>query len=861
MRRLFRFALPTAVSHASREWVGSWIASGARLLLWPLAVLTLTTLVLGLGVLHRDAEIRGPFEPVETNPASHLLAFLVPADTSSIWRVRPLPDDEKYPYRSDLRLWINGHEMGPAHTAHATIREGNTAGFSHWSGSVLFSLPARIKNDSETIATVRYSLRPPSWLALALAISTALCWLLRYRTLKSLSDALHRSADMAVRLPYWTLLGLCCCGVAASAIFVLSSLYAWATGWALPTTAIIRWSTAGQWAARNEPYFGYLLLAVAGFGAAATWLAGSNPRRQKSVRSDELALRRTLLWCGYPIAACAFLLCISAMWSGIVRPSDPDWANIGGLIPYTDGVNYYAAAHDQAKDGTWEMVSSRRPLAAAFRSALMYFGNYSLQTMLILQVCLFAAAACFAAYAVAIWRGVWSGIAFFGLTHIYAHMFVPTTLTEPLGLFWALLSIPFFIEAIRSGSAKPALLAFAITVIALMTRMGSMFTVPALLVWLVWQFGQSIAVKLRIGVASVGILLCIFGLNSLLQHAYGESQISTGGNFAYTLCGITIASNWTGCPAELAKQGKPLPAEEGAAVNQLYVTAAENFRAHPDIFFGRLADGAREFLSQINNMVWKGYFLGIPDPSPRLHELMTAFSLIGLLYIMMRRAKRIELSFWALLWVSIVSSAALVFFDDGSRVLAATQPLMALFFAMGVSSPVLTAPTEMNSRGRLSQFGLGSLLLAGVLFISVPWVAHRFSPVSALGGDGLLSKDGEAFVFGGRRISGFLVVEDSSPLRDDLPTIHLADFEAIIQQSNVEHYQELLHPVTPPLPFGFIIAPRLEKNVSSYNQFIVPAEVIEHLEVPAWHFYLTEWLRKPDKYNYWYYVTKAEPWG
>jgi hypothetical protein len=248
------------------------------------------------------------------------------------------------------------------------------------------------------------------------------------------------------------------------------------------------------------------------------------------------------------------------------------------------------------------------------------------------------------------------------------------------------------------------------------------------------------------------------------------------------------------------------------------------------------------------------------DPYPFLRKSLTVISVIGLLYTA-RRAKPIGLTFWILFWASLVLSASLIFFDDGARVLAASQPLMALFFAMGVSSPVLLPATETSSRGQISRYGVGGLLLAATLFVSVPWIAHRFSPVSALGGDGLLSKDGEAFVFGGRRMSGFLVVEDGSPLRDDLPAIHMADFEAIIQQSNVEYYQGLLHPKAPALPFGFIIAPRLEKNAFSHKQFIVPAEVIEHLEVPAWHFYLTEWLRKPNEYNRWYYVTKAEPWG
>ena len=154
-------------------------------------------------------------------------------------------------------------------------------------------------------------------------------------------------------------------------------------------------------------------------------------------------------------------------------------------------------------------------------------------------------------------------------------------------------------------------------------------------------------------------------------------------------------------------------------------------------------------------------------------------------------------------------------------------------------------------------------------------MAHRFSPIEAMVGDNLLQKQDEALVFGGRRMSGFLVVEDGLPLRSDVPTLHLADFEAIIKQSDVESYQGLLHPVAPPLPFGFVFAPRLEKGALSFNQFIVPADVIERRDIPAWHFLLQPWRHKLDASrnlpddsgnildapgNYWFYVTKAEPW-
>jgi len=214
--------------------------------------------------------------------------------------------------------------------------------------------------------------------------------------------------------------------------------------------------------------------------------------------------------------------------------------------------------------------------------------------------------------------------------------------------------------------------------------------------------------------------------------------------------------------------------------------------------------------------------------------------------------------FWALIWASVFLSASVVYFDDGARVLAASHPLIALFFAMGVSSPALVS-TETGSRWRLPEYGSGGLLLAALLFVSVPWIAHRFSPVKELVGDDLRQKQDEAFVLGGRRMSGFLVIEDNLPLRNDVPTLHLADFEAIVRQSGVEIYQGLLHPVMPPLPFGFVFAPRLERDYPSYHQYIVPPEVFERHNVAAWHFELKQWQKKPTGFPYWFYVTKAEP--
>jgi hypothetical protein len=44
---------------------------------------------------------------------------------------------------------------------------------------------------------------------------------------------------------------------------------------------------------------------------------------------------------------------------------------------------------------------------------------------------------------------------------------------------------------------------------------------------------------------------------------------------------------------------------------------------------------------------------------------------LGLLWARREGANSVELTFWALLWVSIVVSSSLVYFDDGTRTLAA----------------------------------------------------------------------------------------------------------------------------------------------------------------------------------------------
>jgi hypothetical protein len=156
------------------------------------------------------------------------------------------------------------------------------------------------------------------------------------------------------------------------------------------------------------------------------------------------------------------------------------------------------------------------------------------------------------------------------------------TLTEPLELFWGAALGAVFHRRLSFRVREIALIGFAITALALMTRMGGdMFAIPALLLWLVWQFGEGIAAKARIGLQSIGILVGVFGLNSLLQKTYGAGNGSTGSNFFLHALRPDAGHFMDGCPKKIEAMRAPdAPAlSEEALGAMMYAMAWDNFQA------------------------------------------------------------------------------------------------------------------------------------------------------------------------------------------------------------------------------------------------------------------------------------------
>lgn len=645
--------------------------------------------------------------------------------------------------------------------------------------------------------------------------------------------------------------------VGAALIYLVSIVLGTATGFALPTTALIRWSSAVRWLATYDYSIAYAILLLAMLGVLSTWLAGHLD--VDTGNRDEARLARLLDRWGLLLVCTLFVFSVSGGWAGLVRDGDFTAASIVGLVPFSDASGYFASAQDFVRDGTFSGFAMRRPFAAAARETLMMLGGFSYANMVLIQSLLLAAATWFGARSIGRWQGLWAGLAYFCLSFFVLRCFLPTALTEPLGIFWALLSIPFVVETLRTRSLAHALIAFTMTSIGLTIRMGAMFLIPAMMVWLVWRFGKQLRQKIGILLISVAILIAIGATNASIERLYGSGHTETGSNFAYTICGLSIGGNWSDCAQKYASEIKSLPNSEKAVADFLYRQALTNLISSPSVAALRLIRNTFFFVATAPATLTSGYIL-LHSPPWIIPYFIFLFIALAAFYNAFILREYGDITFWLLAMLSIIASAAIIQGDDGRRVMAVAYPLMCCLAAAAfmVSRPANAAEGGAPLRDRhLLAVGVASVVVGLSLYVGLPAAARAWwlTPPSA----DVASLPDVHVVFGGRRMTGLLVVPDKAPLPSDVASIHLSDFSEIISRSQLETYQGLVHPKAPDAPFGFIGAPRTEKGASSGLQYIVPAKVLLDKDVPAWRFTVENWEVKKSGAIYWYLVRSAEP--
>jgi hypothetical protein len=621
--------------------------------------------------------------------------------------------------------------------------------------------------------------------------------------------------------------------VLTSAFYAGSIVYGLIIGEALPTATLLR-RPSFEWLTVLEPFVGVGLLVFAAFGVLFAHIGRWDSSWRDSMRQTECALTRLWSRCGLPVIVCFLLFSVSSGgWSGHIRLEDLNYMSFGGLLPYSDANAYFTAALEQPIFGEWNHVAARRPLAAALRQLTVWASPISLGWntyigTLVVQLALLAVLLTMAARSVARMNGIWAGIAFAGAIYMLGRQYLPTTMTESLGLAWALLSIVFFTEAFRLRSAQYALVALGALTFALGTRMGSLLTLPILALWIAFAFARSSGDRAMLFLWACGVFIAVIGTSTLLTLLYGPAGALTGGNFAFTLCGLSNGLGWDSCYIKYAAELSSLNERDQAWF--LLAKAWETFQRQPNILLQTTLANLKQFIVESPSWLMTGAFKEDQDTS----WLVSLALLPGFVYSLRSRCSYLERLFWLSVFVSAALSAAIIL-KEGRRAMLVTDVLMVWFLALGFTAPTVITLRDNLVRRRRWQTGAAVLVLIAGMFILAPAFSHALIERElALHGPVGPPTENVHILAGGKRISGFLVIPDEADGDCSVPALRWRKFVELIQMIGLEaEFGAFLKDLAGKSPFAFITGVRFDVG-NQQLVYIAPSKLIEERDALAW---------------------------
>lgn len=505
-----------------------------------------------------------------------------------------------------------------------------------------------------------------------------------------------------------------------------------------------------------------------------------------------------------------YFFSVGATWSGIPRSQDLGGSAISGLLPFNDAHGHFQYPLYQTITGEWNPFAARRPLATGFRTVLLTAANYNNLNFLMIQTAALAIATFFAAKALMQHRGIWACLTFLGLTFIATRPYLPTNLTEPLGILLALVAIPFLLRAQQNNDLHDSAMGFCMNLWALLIRMGSMFTVFTMGLWIMISQAHQGYKKCII---SCGAVLLIIFFNLLfvqsLQSIYGAKGSLTGSNFSYVICGLSLGGDWT-LPQKIYKKEILKLQTEKQIADFLYQQSLINIKNDIKPLLKRLWQGEVYFIKNLPERMLAGYTNHIPKEfSSRLWWLCITFGLI----VNRKTFRMTEILFWSFFFIGLFFSAPFVIFDDGWRILCVSFPLCSVFMGTMLSIKNLNLENKKLKTIRTNNFIIVCLCFLYILVLIAPLLGRNLNLASTIKNNRSFLKNNEDIFLGPFYMAGFMVFPDREKLPKKFPSIYVSDFRKIILNSGVEQYEKL---VTPDLimepPFAFLAVSGITKT-------------------------------------------------
>lgn len=387
---------------------------------------------------------------------------------------------------------------------------------------------------------------------------------------------------------------------------------------------------------------------------------------------------------------------------------------LGGLLPYSDAGDYVVGALGLLDDGRLGVWNSRRPLNAVLFAVRLALAGGDLRGALLLQAVLLGASLWLAARAMARDLGQPAALAWFGATGLFSSVFVPTTLSESLGVTLGALALAHFWRAATTREPWRLALGFAALTLALNARSGPFLVLPALLGWAArLRDDPARRWNLRALGSALGGVAAGFLFNALVLRVHHGVRGAAQANFSYTLYGL--ARGGLGWERVLVDHPELRALAEGPRAEAVYRHAFAALRERPTGLLVGLFRGLEQLVRAWTTSATGGLAAGRPWAQWTLAILLVAAIAWVLGRVARRSPNAAHTGLVALGVTGVFASAPVIYADGDERVFASVVPLVmagATYVVAAVTAQRASPPTESPERGAAAL--LAALALCGV---------------------------------------------------------------------------------------------------------------------------------------------------
>lgn len=527
--------------------------------------------------------------------------------------------------------------------------------------------------------------------------------------------------------------------------------------------------------------------------------------------------------------------------------------SIFGVLPHSDANAHSLGYSKYFYDLTMGDFALRRPLGAFMGAGIHWLAAHEAPVALMLRCLLVCCGMWASCAAMNRFFGVWSAAACLAIEYYHIGKFLGVSLTEPLGFFWGCCAVVLWLEALHRKRLFWDLAAFAVTLIGLLTRMGSMFLVPALFLYILWRWRHLHPGRGWWKKPLLGLCLCtaaVLALDASFSRSGGDNANRIGSNFSAVFASLTLGQENGKCYRVYAKELSTLKNNKERS-HFLYEQGIKNILHTPATFIKSLMEGELAFIKNIHFFLFYNWWV---------------VCLLCVLLLMRRRSlfPREAAFFWSAVWTAIFLSIPFIYFAESRRVNIFVYPFVASFFSLALARPrnEAEAPPAPAAPAALLSLGLSAallLLMASVAFFPRLHISQEMADVrSHLA---TLPPPPPGTVLAAPRGPGFLVVPEGHAADTSVLSLPWNTFKERYQALSPQTDARFFDALFSRLPFAVLNLPVLAPSGWDYadSYFIAPPNVLTQKTAALWEFAISRQVPDRRLGIRWNMVTTATP--